>query len=59
MAYTRKTRDEFALIANYGYGEEEESRYDTRAEARQGLKEYRENGGGSYYLKTVRVPIGK
>lgn len=55
--YKRKTRDVYIIMANYGYGWEEECQADTREEAKQNLKEYRENGGGQYYLKTKREKI--
>ena len=46
-------------MSNYGYGWEEETAWDNYKDAKQGLKEYRENGGGSYYLKHhTRVPNG-
>ena len=59
MQYERKTHNEYTLISNYGYGWEEETAWDNYKDAKQGLKEYRENGGGSYYLKHhTRVPNG-
>ena len=57
MAYQRKTRDIWVLVSNYGYGWEEECAWDTYAEAKADLKAYRENGGGSYYLKKKRERI--
>lgn len=56
--YVRKTYDIWVIMSNYGYGWEEETEYETRTEGKQGLKEYRENGGGSYFLKKKRVKIG-
>lgn len=56
MAYIRKTVDRWDIMSNYGYGckwECECSEY-TFKEAKQRLKEYRENGGGSYRLKKHR-----
>jgi hypothetical protein len=43
--YARKTRDEWQLHINYGYGDgwEHEISEDTRKEAIQRRKEYREN----------------
>lgn len=59
MQYERKTHNEYTLMSNYGYGYEEEAGYDNLAEAKKDLKAYRENGGGSYYLKHhTRVPNG-
>lgn len=55
--YKRKTRDAYYIMANYGYGWEEECQADNLKEARQNLKEYRENGGGQYYLKKKREKI--
>lgn len=45
MLYQRKTRDVWKLMVNYGYGHgwEHELTEFTIAEARQRLKEYREN----------------
>ena len=54
MSYQRKTRDVFIIMSNYGYGWEEEDCNETLKEARENLKAYRENGGGSYYLKKKR-----
>lgn len=49
MAYIRKTRDEYQIQTNYGYGWEVESRYETYQEARRDIGEYRRcvahNGG--------------
>jgi hypothetical protein len=45
MAYKRKTRDTWELHVNYGFGhgwEHELTEY-ARSEAKQRLKEYREN----------------
>lgn len=41
MAYKRKTKDVFYIDVNCGYGWETESRYDTYAEAKRDIKEYR------------------
>lgn len=43
MAYQRKTRDVWCLWVNYGQGYELELTEETREEARQRLKEYKEN----------------
>lgn len=49
MAYQRKTKDVWVIETNYGYGWEEESRYDTWAELQTDIHEYRvcvwHNGG--------------
>lgn len=55
--YKRKTRDVYIIMANYGYGWEEECQADTQQEAKQNLKDYRENGGGQYCLKIKRERI--
>ncbi len=43
--YERKTRDEWTIQGNYGYGDgwEDLSAYDDRREARADLRAYREN----------------
>lgn len=51
--YTRKTKDVYYLVTNYGYGWEEEVSYDTPKEAKQGKKEYIENCG--HILKGIKV----
>jgi hypothetical protein len=49
MSYVRKTRDVYCIDTNYGYGWEEESRYDEddyenpRKSAYEDAKEYRLN----------------
>lgn len=44
MAYIRKTEDVFYILGFYpGYGWEEETAETTREEAKQRLREYREN----------------
>jgi hypothetical protein len=58
MPYTRKTRDEYVLLADYGYGYEEETAEETSKEIRQRLKEYRENAPQYLYkIKVKRVKI--
>lgn len=44
-AYVRKTRDEWTVQVNYGYGHgwEDECTEDTRAEGLARLREYRQN----------------
>ena len=60
MAYIRKTRDEYQLLCNYGYGDGWEYLIaeDTMKEAKQRKKEYMENEP-QYLYKIVkkRVPI--
>jgi hypothetical protein len=43
MAYKRKTKDEFTIQGNYGYGWEDVTAEDTHKEARLRLKEYNDN----------------
>ena len=54
MAYVRKTVDCWDMMSNYGYGWECECSEYTRKEAKQTLREYRENGDGSYRLEKHR-----
>ncbi len=46
MSYTRKTRDEYEVQGNYGYGWEMVTCEDSRKEAKERLREYRENETG-------------
>ena len=57
MAYVRKTRDRWDIMTNYGYGWACECSEYTRAEARQRLKEYRENIRGDVRLEKHREKI--
>jgi len=60
VAYVRKTRDVYVIQGYYtpGYGWEDVSEYDNRAEARADLKAYRENEPGySHRLITRREHI--
>lgn len=62
MAHVRKTKDEYQLLANYGYGDgwEYVISEDTMSEARKRKKEYMENQPKYLYrIKKVRVPIMK
>lgn len=45
MPYIRKTKDEYVVVGNYGYGDgwEDLTSEDNRTDAKQRLKEYREN----------------
>ena len=59
MAYIRKTRDEWQLQGNYGYGDGWEClcAEDSRKDAICRLREYRENEGGNYRVVCKRVKI--
>lgn len=52
MAYVRKTRDQWMLLANYGQGWEEETWEDSRQAAKAQLRCYRENAP-QYQYKTA------
>ena len=54
MAYVRKTVDRWDIMSNYGYGWECEYSEYTFEDAKQRLKEYRENGSGCYRLEKHR-----
>lgn len=53
MAYTRKTRDEWHILANYGQGWEHELTEGTWKDAKAQLKCYRENAP-QYPVKAVK-----
>lgn len=57
--YQRKTRDEFEVQGNHGYGHgwEVETTEDTRKDARARLREYRDNAPGEYRIVKRRIPI--
>lgn len=57
MAYKRKTRDEWELQGNYGYGWDYLLTEDTRAEAIKQLRCYRENENVPLRIVKRRVPI--
>lgn len=57
MAYQRKTRDRWDIMADYGYGTECECSEYTYKEAQQTLKEYRGNGSGRYWIAKCREKI--
>lgn len=57
MAYIRKTRDVYRIMTNYGYGWECECEESTYHEAKQRLKEYRENTNAQVYIKKGRERI--
>lgn len=50
--YSRKTRDEYQLITNYGHGDEIEVIEETLKEIRERKKEYLTNAQG---LKSIRI----
>lgn len=54
--YTRKTKDIYILMSNYGYGWEEELTENTYQEAKEQLKTYRENVKNAQY-KIVKKRI--
>lgn len=59
MPYKRKTKDVYHVQGNYGYGhgfETECTEYIWK-DAKQRLKEYRENGPGVYRLIKRREPL--
>jgi len=55
----RLMKDEFEIQGNYGYGWDVECTEETRKEAKQRLKEYRENAGtiGNHRIVHRRVPV--
>lgn len=58
MAYIRKTKDNYILLSNYGYGWEEEIIEPTYKEIKERLKEYKENcKNGIFKYKKIRVKI--
>lgn len=58
MAYTRKTTDEYDVMADYGYGYELVTTETALMEARQRVREYRENDAMALdiIIKKRRVP---
>jgi hypothetical protein len=58
MTYTRKTRDEWQMWSNYGYGWEHEVSEDNWRDMKAQLKCYRENcPNASFRAKLARVRI--
>jgi len=53
--YNRKTYDDFQLWSDYGYGWECETTYDSMKEAKQGLKEYKENTTAQHKIVVKRI----
>ena len=59
MAYVRKTRDRWDIETNYGYGWDVECSEYTYKEAKDRLKEYRENVyGAGIRMRKRREPVG-
>lgn len=52
-----KTKIVYVVQGNYGYGWDDENEEDNRVDARRSIKEYRDNGSGSYRLIRRRVKI--
>ena len=59
MAYIRKTRDEWHIMTNYGYGWECENVETTLADAKRSAREYRENTKACVRVEKHRIPIKK
>lgn len=57
--YQRKTRDRWDIMTNYGYGCDCECSEYSYKEARQTLKEYRENISGAVRLEKHREKISE
>lgn len=57
--YQRKTRDRWDIMTNYGYGWDCECSEYNYKEARQTLKEYRENISGAVRLEKHREKISE
>ncbi len=52
-----KTKLVYVVQGNYGYGWDDENEEDNWTDAKRSIREYRENGPGSYRLIKRRVPI--
>jgi hypothetical protein len=52
MAYTRKTTDEYEILADYGYGYEVVTTETTLNEAKQRAREYQEN---DTYARDIKI----
>jgi hypothetical protein len=57
MAYTRKTRDRWDIVTNYGYGWEAECSEYTYKEAKQTAREYRENTTAAVRIEKHREKL--
>lgn len=58
MTYVRKTRDEWEIQSNFGYGWDLETTEETLSAARAQLRTYRENVSVPVRIVKRRVPIG-
>ena len=54
MTYTRKTKDAYILLANYGQGWEEETHEDSLKALKAQLKCYRENAPQYAYKGKIK-----
>ncbi len=59
MAYTRKTTDEYDVLADYGYGYEVVTTEETLNEAKQRAREYRENDTYAHDIKIRKRRVKK
>ena len=59
MAYTRKTSDEYEVLADYGYGYEVVTTETTLNEAKQRAREYRENDTYAHDIKIKKRRVKK
>lgn len=59
MQYIRKTIDEWEIHTNYGYGWEVELTESSRKEARDRVREYRENAQNLIGIKIIKKRIKK
>jgi hypothetical protein len=57
MVYTRKTKDVWAIMGNYGYGWEEVTAEDTKKDAIEQLKTYRDNENYPFKIKKYREKL--
>lgn len=57
MAYTRKTRDRWDIVTNYGYGWGVECSEYSYKEAKQTAREYRENTKAQVLIEKHREAI--
>lgn len=57
MAYVRKTRDEFEIQSNYGYGWDVECTEETMRQARLQARRYRENISAPVRIVKRRVSL--
>lgn len=57
MAYIRKTRDIYVVEGDYGWGFEEVTWCDTFKEAKQDIKDYRDNEPYPFRIRKKRVRV--